>query len=258
MFIPFGLNDKIVTSVKIFDPLKKGINFAFPFLEKKNLGGERMKKITLFLVLLFLILTMPIYAKDIDIGVSIGDGKIRSFYFALGDFFRIPEERIIIIKKRYPIILEEELPVVLIIVKEAGVDPDVIIELRRRGYSWYDIMVRFRIYPEVVFKRYIIYGPPYGKAWGYHKKKKKIIFIDDDIIALANIKFLSEYYREDPQVIIKYKEKYPRFLDVHYEIYEYKKERKHKELNHNFKEKKIIILEKKEHKFKEKHRKDKN
>ncbi len=148
-----------------------------------------MKKLILSSIFLLLIITKPLFAKDIDIGVSIGDGKIKSFYFALGDFFKVPEERIIIIKKRYPIILEEELPVILIIVKEAGVDPDIIIELRRRGYSWYDIMVRFRIYPEVVFKRYIIYGPPYGKAWGYHKKKK-VILVDDDIIALANIKFL--------------------------------------------------------------------
>lgn len=183
-----------------------------------------MRRLIILLLVGLLMLPINGFTRDLDIGVSISDGKIRSFYFALGDYFRVPEERIIIIKKRYPVILEEELPVVMIISREANVDPDIIIELRKRGYSWYDIMIRFRVYPEVVFKRYIIYGPPYGKAWGYHKhKKKKVIFLDDDIIALANIKFISEYYREDPEIIIKYKEKYPRFLDVHYEIYEHKK-----------------------------------
>jgi len=182
-----------------------------------------MRRMIILLLIGLLILPFSGFARDLDIGVSISDGKIRSFYFALGDYFRVPEERIIIIKKRYPVILEEELPVVMIISREANVDPEIIIELRKGGYSWYDIMVRFRVYPEVVFKRYIIYGPPYGKAWGHHKHiKKKVIFVDDDIIALANIKFLSEYYREDPEIIIKYKEKYPRFLDVHYEIYEHK------------------------------------
>ncbi|PMP62521.1 MAG: hypothetical protein C0197_04380 [Caldimicrobium thiodismutans] len=217
-----------------------------------------MKKFILFSIFLLLAITIPLYAKEIDLGVSISDGKIRSFYFALVDYFRVPEEQIIIIKKRYPIIYEEELPVILIIVREAGVDPDVIIELRKRGYSWYDIMVRFRVYPEIVFKRYIVYGPPYGKAWGHHKKKKKIIFVDDDIVALANIKFISEYYREDPQIIIKYKEKYPRFIDVNYEIYESKKGKKHKEFKENYDDKdEIIILDKeKKHKFKEKHKKD--
>lgn len=204
---------------------------------------------------------MPLYSKDLDIGISVSDGKLKSFYFALGDFFRIPEERIIIIKKRYPIIVEEELPVILIIVKEAGIEPDVIIELRKRGYSWYDIMIKFKIYPEVIFKKYIIYGPPYGKAWGYHKKKKKIIFVDDDIIALANIKFIAEYYHENPQVIIKYKEKYPGFIDVHYEIHEQKRKSKYNHHKDDKKEKEIIILEKEEkHNFKEKHKKykDKN
>jgi len=182
-----------------------------------------MKRLILIVALFLMALTFKAEGRDLDVGVSISDGKIRSFYFALGDYFKVPEERIIIIKKRYPVIIEEELPVVMIISREAKVDPDIIIELRQRGYSWYDIMIRFRVYPEVVFKRYIIYGPPYGKAWGHYKHKKKVIFVDDDIIALANIKFISEYYREDPQVIIKYREKYPRFLDVHYEVHEHKK-----------------------------------
>jgi hypothetical protein len=182
--------------------------------------------VTLF-VMLFLFVLQG-YASDVNLGISLSDGKLRSFYFSLSDYYGIPEEQIIILKKRYPIIIEEELPVILLIVREAGVSPDIIIDLRRRGFSWYDILIRFRIYPEVVFKRYIIYGPPYGKAWGHHKKKKRVVFIDDDIIALSNVKFISEYYRETPEVVIKYKEKYPKFLDVHYKIYEHKKGKKEK------------------------------
>lgn len=183
----------------------------------------------LILCLILLLFPLIVKAKDVNIGVSIGDGKLQHFYFSLSDYYRLPEERIIIIKKRYPIIVEEELPIVLLIVREAGVNPDVVIELRKRGYSWYDILIHFRLYPEVLFKRYIIYGPPYGKAWGYYKhKKKKYIWVDDDIIALSNVKFLSEYYQEPPEVIFKYKEKYPKFIDLHYEIYERRKIKKEK------------------------------
>ncbi|MFN3567742.1 MAG: hypothetical protein ACK4UR_02400 [Caldimicrobium sp.] len=183
-----------------------------------------MKK--MFLIILILFFPLVALAKDIDFGLSISDGKIQSFYFSLSNFYRIPEERIIIIKKRYPIIIEEELPIVLFIVREAGIAPDVIIDLRKRGYSWYDILIRFKLYPEVVFKRYIIYGPPYGKAWGYHKHhKRKYILSDYDIISLANIKFLSEYYSIDPEVIIKYKERTPKYIDVYYEIYKEKKKK---------------------------------
>jgi hypothetical protein len=39
------------------------------------------------------------YAKDVDLDISFSDGKVRSFYLAIGDYFRVPEEEIIIIKK---------------------------------------------------------------------------------------------------------------------------------------------------------------
>ena len=205
-----------------------GMSFVNLIYRKLNKGGGvEMKKI--LPLLLFFALSIPFisYSKDIDIGVSITNGELRSFYFSLSDYYRVPEEKIIIIKKRYPVIIEDELPILLLIVREARVEPDIIIQLREKGYSWYDIMIRFKIYPEVVFKRYIIYGPPYGKAWGHHKKK--IIYDDRDIIIFSNLKFLSEYYHEDPQIILKYKEKYPRFVDVHREIYEIKKEKKLKD-----------------------------
>jgi len=43
------------------------------------------------------------------------------------------------------------------------------------------------------------------------------------LIVLSNVKFISEYYQEPPEVVIKYKERHPRFVDVHYVVYEEKK-----------------------------------
>ncbi len=188
---------------------------------------KRSKFLMLFFLILFefnLINPFLLKAKDIDVGVSINDGKITHFYFAIGDYYKIPTEKIIIIKKRHPIIIEEELPVILLITKERGIEPDIIIRLRERGYSWYDIMIYFGLYPEVIF-RPIIVSPPYGKAWGYYKYSPKrgkiIIFSDRDIIELANIKFLTEYYHID---IKNYKNKYPNFIDFNEELYKkYKK-----------------------------------
>ncbi|PMP94013.1 MAG: hypothetical protein C0169_07060, partial [Thermodesulfobacterium geofontis] len=131
------------------------------------------------------------YGKDVDMGFSIDNGKISHFYLSIGDYYRVPVEKIIIIKKRYPFIIEEEIPIIFFISEYRGIDPDVIISLRSRGYSWYNIMIHFGLYPERIFERYIIYGPPYGKAWGYYKpykKKKVIVFRDRDIIELANVK----------------------------------------------------------------------
>jgi len=186
-----------------------------------------MKRLFFFFLWLLVFALPQGYAKDVDLGISFSDGKVRSFYLAIGDYFRVPEEEIIIIKKRYPVIVEDELPVLFLIVREARVSPDVVIRLRQRGYSWVEIMLRFGLRPEVVFERYIVYGPPYGKAWGYHKHhKRKIVLTDHDIIVLSNVKFISEYYQEPPEVVIKYKERHPRFVDVHYVVYEEKKGKK--------------------------------
>jgi hypothetical protein len=170
------------------------------------------------------------YGKDIDIGVSINDGKLSHFYFSVGDYYRVPVEKIIIIKKRYPFILEEEIPIIFLIHEYRGIEPDIIIQMRKKGYSWYDIMIYFGLYPDTLFRKYVVvYGPPYGKAWGYYKKHKRekiVIYDDRDIIELANIKFLTEYYHEDPKVIIEYKKKYPKYIEINEELF--KKHKLHK------------------------------
>ncbi len=195
-----------------------------------------MKKVKIFMLVLLilsgfiLINPLTLQAKDVNVGLSINDGKITHFYLAIGDYYRIPVERVIIIKKRYPIIIEEELPIIFIITRERGIEPDLIIQLREKGYSWYNIMIHFGLYPEIIFKP-IITGPPYGKAWGYYKyhpKRGKIIFFTDrEIIELTNIKFLTEYYHTDPKTIMNFKNKYPKFIDINEIFFNiHKKEKK--------------------------------
>lgn len=192
---------------------------------------KNLKVLTYLLILMSLLIFFSLkhsYGKDLDVGISMENGKISHFYFSIGDYYRVPVERIIIIKKRYPFILEEEFPIVFLISQHCRVDPDIIIELRSRGYSWYNIMIHFGLYPERIFERYIIYDPPYGKAWGYYKypkKRKVIVFTDRDIIELTNIKFLTEYYREKPEIIIDYRKKYPKYIEVN-EIFFKKYKRK--------------------------------
>lgn len=176
--------------------------------------------LSLILVCLFIPFTVKSsYGKDIDIGISLNDGKLSHFYFSVGDYYRVPAERIIIIKKRYPFILDEEIPVIFLISRHCGIEPEIIIDMRKRGYSWYSIMIHFGLYPERLFREYIVvYGPPYGKAWGYYKhhpKKEKIIILSDrDIIELSNIKFLSEYYQQKPETIIYYRKNYPNYIEI--------------------------------------------
>ena len=196
------------------------------------------KFLILTLVLVYFLIPLNLkssYGEDIDIGISISDGRLSHLYFSIGDYYRIPVEEIIIIKKRYPFILEEELPIIFLIHKYRRIEPEIIIKMRKRGYSWYNIMIYFGLHPDILFRDYIvIYGPPYGKAWGYHKKhrgKKIIIYDDRDIIELSNIKFLAEYYHEDPKTIIEYKKKYPKYVEINKFLF--KKHKLHKKLHKN-------------------------
>jgi len=154
---------------------------------------------TLTLLYLAFLNFNPSYAKNVSIGVSFNDKGISDFYFYLGNYYHVPVEKIVIIKKRYPFILDEELPIIFLIHKNCKVKPEVIIKMRKRGFSWYSIMLHFGLYPEKIYKEYIIVnGPPYGKAWGYykhHRKNKIILFTDKDIIELTNKKILKDYFK---------------------------------------------------------------
>lgn len=189
-------------------------------------------------MLLFSLSCSPSYSKDIGMGMHLRDGDFREFYFSISDYYRVPVRDIYVIRDRYPFIIPEELPILFFIVREVMVKPDLIVKYRKSGYSWFDIMIKFRLYPERVFERYIVIdGPPYGKAWGYHKKyqRKVKIYRDVDIIELSNIKFITDYYHEKPEIVIKAKKKYSRYVDLHREFY-YRNRDKHyiKDKHHRF------------------------
>lgn len=182
--------------------------------------------------LLFSVACSPSYSKDIDMGLHFKDGDLRDFYFSISHYYRVPVKNVYIIKERHPFIIYEELPILFFIVREARVEPDLIVKYRKNRHTWFDIMIRFRLHPERVFERYIVVdGPPYGKAWGNRKKHRNtaIVFRDIDIIELSNIKFISDYYHTRPEIVIETKKKHSRYIDVHKEFH-----RKHKVRDNRF------------------------
>jgi hypothetical protein len=53
-----------------------------------------------------------------------------------------------------------------------------------------------------------VHGPPYGKAYGYYKKKpkhkwKEIDLSDEDVMNLVNLRFMSSHYNYEPERIVK-------------------------------------------------------
>jgi hypothetical protein len=192
-----------------------------------------MAILLMFLAFIFL---SPISNSEaaVDLGVSIGDEGLRGFYLAVGDYYRVPEREVIIVKERH--IPDEEIPVVFFIAQRANVRPANIIDLRLRGKTWMDITLHFGLSPEIFYvpvREVVVTGSPYGKAYGHYKKKprkewRKIALDDDDVINLVNLRFISKHYSYEPEKVIKLREGGKNFIVINEEVAKEKKGRKEK------------------------------
>lgn len=193
-----------------------------------------MRKASYSIILVtFICAVMTGYGRaDMDLGISIGDDGLRSFYLAVGDYYRVPEREVVLVKrKRVP---HEEIPVVFFIANRAHVSVGAVIDLRLKGTSWMDISLRFGLGPDIFYvpvKK--VGGPPYGKAYGYYKNKprkqwKTIRLGDADVVNFVNLRFISEHYGFAPEEIISMRSKGKNFLTIHTEVKKRKNEKKGK------------------------------
>ncbi len=190
----------------------------------KHFKGD-VRPIWVFLTAIMLTAAIPVIESDagVDAGASIGEGGLSGFFLAVGDYYRVPQRELIIIKERG--FLPYEVPVVLFLAKRAHVAPEVIMDLRLSGYTWLDITLRFGLSPEIFYVPVgvIATGPPYGKAYGYYKKRPKkewktILLSDDDVTNLVNLKLMSEHYECPPEKIIKMRSGGKEFVSINDEI----------------------------------------
>ena len=155
---------------------------------------------------------------EVRAGVTIDDSGLKEFHLAIGDFYKVPQRDIEIVKERK--ISDEELPVVFFLAKRAKVAPDKIIELRVGGRSWIEITHFYGLGAEIFYvKAGKVDTPPYGKAYGYYKNKPKsewkyIKLDDDDIVNLVNLKFISTKYNYPPESVIKMRSDGKNFMAI--------------------------------------------
>jgi len=170
--------------------------------------------------------TMLITATDarsgVNLGVSIDDEGLRGFHLAIGEYFHVPEREVVVVRERK--IPEEELPVIFFLARKVHVEPKVIVDMRLGGKSWMQITLHYGLSPEIF---YIVLkedpGPPYGKAYGYFKNRKRtewahIALADNDIINLVNLRFVSEHYRYAPEEIVRLRGRGDSFVVITKEV----------------------------------------
>lgn len=160
-------------------------------------------------VLAALALALPVRPGQVDLGISISDGRLRDFYLAVGDHYRVAPRLVVDYRTRYRL-GDEELPVVFFLAAKAQVGPQAVIDLRLKRQSWFQIALHFGLSPEIFFvpvgsERI---GPPYGNAYGYYLKRgragdwRQLTLQDREVVDLVNLRFMSEYHGLAPDEII--------------------------------------------------------
>ncbi|MBD3217513.1 MAG: hypothetical protein GF310_04495 [candidate division Zixibacteria bacterium] len=170
-------------------------------------------------------------SADVDVGLSIGDDGLKSFYLAIGDHYRAPEKEIIIVRRSK--IPEEEMPVVFFLARKVDVSPEVVLKMRLLGKSWWHITTHFGLNAGIYYVP--VKGnplPPYGKAYGHYKNKKKsqwgkIVLSDVDIINFVNLRFISEHWGYEPEEVIKMRARGGNFVSINARV-KHKKEKAEK------------------------------
>ncbi len=167
-----------------------------------------MKKSGMILMLsLALALMAPGARGDVSFALSGDQNGISEFHLAIGDYYRVPESEIVVVRNRH--IPDEELPVVFFLARRARVTPEVVVNLRLGGKSWLEICHYYGMGADIFYVPVqTVSGPPYGKAYGYYKNKPKkewryIKLSDPDIVNLVNLKFMSSHYGYPPDRVIK-------------------------------------------------------
>jgi len=162
-------------------------------------------------------------AEDGNTEVFPGEEALSGFFLAVGDYYRIPQTEVVIMRERG--IPACEIPVVLFIAKKAHVAPEIIMDLRLRDNTWLYTTLRFGLGPEIFYVPVgvVVKDSLYGKVCGYYKHKPKkewktIVLSDDDIINLVNLKLMSEHYGCPPEKIIKMRSGGKEFVSINDEI----------------------------------------
>lgn len=199
-------------------------------LSGKRAGAGRSRLAAGLLLLAAWLLFSPARSEaDISIGVTFGKDGLQDFQMAVSDYFRSSAKEFLEIRGRG--ISYQEVPVVLYLASRARVRPEVIIEMRLGGKSWFEISVHFRLSPSIFYVplRAKVVGPPYGNAYGYYRNKprrtwKTITLTDEDVVNLVNLKFLSEHHRVAADRVVEMRGAGKDFLVINEEIVRGKQE----------------------------------
>src|SRR5262249_5981802 len=96
--------------------------------------------ITLMLTLGIALVEVRVGAQTVTAVTSVSvPPKLGEFETAVSSYYKVSARDIAVVRQRR--VSDEDLPVVMFVAQQASVAPQTVIDLRGRGYSWWDISV---------------------------------------------------------------------------------------------------------------------
>lgn len=143
---------------------------------------------------------------------------VRDAYFrAVGEYFDLPLQEVTIISEWD--LSPDEVPVVLFLAQRAGVSPDALIGVRRGGRPWQEVARRFGVdgrafhLPLPVDEDLGALSRAYGEFRGRPPAEWPGIRLEDrEIVALVNLRVLSEQTGAPPLRVLRVREERGSFV----------------------------------------------
>lgn len=145
----------------------------------------------------------------------------REGYFrVVGSYFRISSSEVAILSDwNLP---ADEIPVVLFIADRAGVSAEALVALRRSGRSWVDLAERYGIGARALYLPLREGASPGRLASAYHAFRatpvgdwSSIRLTDADIVALVNVRMLSEALGVPSEEIFRHTARASTFVELY-------------------------------------------
>ena len=189
------------------------------WVEKKRfIQGVHMGQTSKAIIVAFAV--GPMFGGSLD-GVQVsGADAVADYFFTIGNAFGVSRDEVGILADWG--LRHEEIGVVLFVARRAGVSRDVVASLRGQGRSWADILQQYGVWPgifRIAFPPETNVGPLEGAYRSFAETPRaswdEVALPDPAVIALVNIRVLSEQMRIPVAAVLEVWRREDDFVLVH-------------------------------------------
>jgi hypothetical protein len=161
-----------------------------------------------------LALTLPSASRaaTVDVSARLPAEAPPEYCQAVAQYFHLTERALIAAVREWR--HYDDLPVVFWLAVNSDASARDVLELRRKGKDWYAIFGQLGVSPrELLLETDKVVGAPFLRVYErLADPNRKVLLTDQDIVNLANLKFLTKHYQRTPLEIMEHRangEEYP-------------------------------------------------